>query len=146
VVILDPKREGKGTKTPPTSSSSKKKQVTRKNLEPKPVAVVPDPEKLLIKPKIIPIQSSLSKEKFPPISSQGQSSETVKLQSDEGVIPESEIKHVIEPVTVSFPSNILEINLNQWKLFAELIEEEQTNNLSIAEALRDHSKYMKSEP
>jgi hypothetical protein len=62
VVILAPKREGKGPKTPPTSSSSTKKQVTRKNPDPEPIAAVPDPEKLLRKPKIIPGQSSLSKE------------------------------------------------------------------------------------
>jgi hypothetical protein len=83
---------------------------------------------------------------LPSINTQGQSSETVKLQSDEGVIPESEIKPIIEPVTVSFPSTISELNLNQWKLFVELIEEEQTNTLSVAEALRDHSKDIKSEP
>jgi hypothetical protein len=54
------------------------------------------------------------------------------------VIPESETKPIIEPATVSFPSTISELNLNQWKLFVELIEEEQTNTLSVAEALRDH--------
>jgi hypothetical protein len=79
VVIMAPKREGKGPKIPPTSSSSTKKQVTRKNPDPKPVAAVPDPEKLLRKPKIIPGQSSLSKENFPSTSTQGQSSKTVKL-------------------------------------------------------------------
>jgi hypothetical protein len=146
VVIMAPKREGKGPKTPPTSSSSTKKQVTRKNPDPKPVAAVPDPEKLLRKPKIIPGQSSLSKEKLPSTNTQGQSSKTVKLTPDEGVIPESETKPIIEPATVSFPSTISELNLNQWKLFVELIEEEQTNTLSVAEALRDHSKDIKSEP
>jgi hypothetical protein len=53
MVILDPKREGKGPKTPPTSSSSSERPVTRKNLDPEPVAAVPDPEKLLRKPKVI---------------------------------------------------------------------------------------------
>jgi len=56
---------------------------------------------------------------------QGQSSEIIKLQSNEKVIPESEIKLVIELATISFPSTISELNLNQWNLFAKLIEEEQ---------------------
>jgi hypothetical protein len=38
------------------------------------------------------------------------------------------------------------LNLEQWKLFSELIEEEQTNTLSIAGALRDFTKDTKSEP
>jgi hypothetical protein len=63
-VILDPKREGKGLKNPLTSSSSTKKQVTRKNPDPKHVAVVSDPENLLRKSKNTPGQSSFSKEKF----------------------------------------------------------------------------------
>jgi hypothetical protein len=78
--------------------------------------------------------------------SQGQSSEIIKLQSNEEVIPESEIKLVIEPTTISFPSTISELNLNQWKLFAKLIEEENSNTLSVVEALRDHNKDIKSEP
>jgi hypothetical protein len=146
VVILAPKREGKGPKTPPTSSSSTKRPVTRKNPDPEPVAAVPDPEKLLRKSKVIPGQSSLSKGKLPSKISQGQSSEIIKLQSDEEVIPESEIKPVIEPAIVSFPSTISELNLNQWKLLVELIEEEHSNTLSVAEALRDHNKDIKSEP
>ena len=113
MVILAPKREGKGPKTPPTSSSSTKRPVTRKNLDPEPVAAIPDPEKLLRKSKVIPGQSSLSKGKLHSKISQAQSSEIIKLQSDEEVIPESEIKPVIEPVTVSFPSTISELNLNQ---------------------------------
>jgi hypothetical protein len=145
VVILAPKREGKGLKTPPTSSSSTKKQVTRKNPDPKPVAAVSDPEKLLRKSKNTPGQSSLSKEKFSSTSTQGQSSETVNILPIEEIIPESETKPIVEP-SVSFPSTISELNLDQWKLFVELIEEEQTNTLSIAEALRDFPKDIKSEP
>jgi hypothetical protein len=53
VVILAPKREGKGPKIPLTSSSSTKRLVTRKNPDPEPVAAVPDPEKLLRKPKAV---------------------------------------------------------------------------------------------
>jgi hypothetical protein len=59
VVILAPKREGKEPKTPPTSSSSTKRLVTRKNTDHEPVAAVPDPKKLLRKPKVISGQSSL---------------------------------------------------------------------------------------
>jgi hypothetical protein len=83
---------------------------------------------------------------LPSINTQGQSSETIKLQSDEGVIPKSEIKSIIESIIVSFPSTISELNLNQWKLFVELIEEEHKNTLSVVEALRDHNKDTKSEP
>jgi len=82
---------------------------------------------------------------LPSINTQGQYYETVKFPSNEGVIPESEIKPIIELVIVFFPSTISELNLNQWKLFVELIEEEQTNTLSVDEALRDHSKDIKSE-
>jgi hypothetical protein len=146
VVILAPKRKGKGPKTPPTSSSSTKRPVTRKNPNPEPIAAVPDLEKLSRKSKVISRQPSLSKGKLPSKSSQGQSSEITKLQSDEEVIPESEIKLVIEPATVSFPSTISELNLNQWKLLAELIEEENSNTLSVLEDLRDHTKDIKSEP
>jgi hypothetical protein len=53
--------------------------VTRKNPDPKPVAAVSDPEKLLRKYKNTPAQSSLSKEKFSSTSTQGQSSETVNI-------------------------------------------------------------------
>ena len=56
------------------------------------------------------------------------------------MIPESEVKPVIEPATISFPSTILKLNLNQWKLLAELIEEEHSNTLSVAESLRYHKK------
>jgi hypothetical protein len=75
---MAPKREGKGPKTPPTSSSSTKRPVTRKNPDPEPVAAVPDPEKLLRKPKVISGQSSLSKGKLSSESFQGQSSEIIK--------------------------------------------------------------------
>jgi hypothetical protein len=37
------------------------------------------------------------------------------------------------------------LNLEQWKLFVELIGEEKTNTLSIAGALRDFPKDTKSE-
>jgi hypothetical protein len=146
VVILAPKREGKGPKTPPNSSSSTKRPVSRKNLDPELVATVPDLEKLSRKPKVICGESSLSKGQLSSKRFQGQSSEIIKPQSDEEVTPESEIKPVIEPATISFPSTILELNLNQWKLLAELIEEEHSNTLFVAEALRDHNKYIKSEP
>jgi hypothetical protein len=53
MVIMAPKREGKEPKTPLMSSSSNKNLVTRKNLYPEPVAAVPDPEKLLRKPKVL---------------------------------------------------------------------------------------------
>jgi hypothetical protein len=53
VVILAPKREGKGPKTPPTSSLSTKRPVTIKNPDLELVAVVLDLEKLLVKPKVI---------------------------------------------------------------------------------------------
>jgi hypothetical protein len=143
---MAPKREGKGPKTPPTSSSSTKRPVTRKNLDPEPVAAIPDPEKLLRKPKVISRQSSLSKGKLSSESFQGQSSEITKTQSDEEVIPESEVKPVIEPATVSFPSTISELNLDQWKLLAELIEQEYSNTFPVAETLKDHNKDIKSEP
>jgi hypothetical protein len=55
VVILAPKREGKGPKTPPNSSSSNKRPVTRKNPYLEPVATVPDPEKLLKNLKFFPV-------------------------------------------------------------------------------------------
>jgi hypothetical protein len=61
------------------------------------------------------------------------------------VIPESEVKPVIEPATVSFPSNISELNLDQWKLLAELIEQEYSNTFPVAETLKDYSKDIKSE-
>jgi hypothetical protein len=62
-VVLAPKREGKGLKPPLTLSSSIKKQVTRKNPDPKPVPAVSDPEKLLRKSKSTQGQSSSSKDK-----------------------------------------------------------------------------------
>jgi hypothetical protein len=93
---MAPKREGKGPKTPLTSSSSTKRPVTRKNPDPEPVAAVPDPEKLLRKTKVVSRQSSLSRGKLSSESFQGQSSEIPKIQADEEVIPESEVKPVIE--------------------------------------------------
>jgi hypothetical protein len=62
------------------------------------------------------------------------------------VIPESEIKPVIEPDTVSFPSTISELNLEQWKLLIELIKQEYPNTLPVTETLRGHNKDIKSEP
>ena len=38
------------------------------------------------------------------------------------------------------------MNLEQWKLFYDLIEEGKTNTLSIARALRDFTKDNKSKP
>jgi hypothetical protein len=111
VVILAPKREGKGPKTPLTSSSSNKRPVSRKNPDPEPVAAVPDTEKLLRKPKVLSEQSSLLKGKLSSESSQGQSSEITKTQVDEEVNLESEIKPIIEPATVSFPSTISKLNI-----------------------------------
>jgi hypothetical protein len=146
VVILAPKREGKGPKTPLTSSSSTKRPVTRKNPDPEPVAAVPDPEKLLRKPKVVSRQSSLSKGKLSSEIFQGQSSEITKTQEDEEVIPESEVKPVIEPATVSFPSTISELNLDQWKLLTELIKQEYSNTLPVTETLTGHNTDIKSEP
>jgi hypothetical protein len=62
------------------------------------------------------------------------------------MILESEGKLVIEPATVSFPSNISELNLDQWNLLAELIEQEYSNTLPGDETLKDYSKDIKSEP
>jgi hypothetical protein len=78
-IILAPEREGKGLKTLLTSSSYTKKQVTRKNPDPKPVVAVSDPEKFLRKYKNTPGQSSLSKEKFSSTSTQGQSYEIFNI-------------------------------------------------------------------
>ena len=103
---MDPKREVKGPKTPLNYSSSNKRPVTRKNPYLEHVVVVPDPEKLLRKPKVVSGQSSLSKGKLSSKIFQGQSSEITKTQVDEEVNPESEIKPIIEPATVSFPSTI----------------------------------------
>ena len=145
-VILAPKREGKGLKPPLNLSSSTKKQVTRKNPDPKPIPIVSDPEKLLRKYKNTSSQSSSSKDKSSSTSSQGQSSEPVNNPPIVEIVPGIETKPIVEPSTVSFPSTISELNLEQWKLFVYLIEEEQTNTLSIAEALRDFPKDTKSEP
>jgi hypothetical protein len=146
VVILAPKREGKGPKNPLTSSSSTKRPVTRKNPYPEPVAAVPDPEKLLRKPKFISRQSSLSKGKFSSESSQGKLFEITKTQVDEEVNPESEIKPIIEPATVSFPSTISKLNLEQWKLLTKLIKHEYSDTFPMTETLRGHNTYIESEP
>jgi hypothetical protein len=122
VVILAPKREGKGPKTPLTYSSSTKRPVTRKNPDPEPIAAVLDPEKLLRKPKVVSRHSSLPKGKLSSETFQGQSSEITKTQANEEVIPESEVKPVVEPATVSFHSTISELNIDQWKLLTELIK------------------------
>jgi hypothetical protein len=127
---MAPKREGKGLKPPLTLSSSTKKQVTRRNPDPNPVPTVSDPEKLLRKSK----------------GTQGQSSSSKDKSSAVEVVPEIETKPIIQSSEVSFPSTISELNLEQWKLFSELIEEEQTNTLSIAGALRNFTRDTKSEP
>jgi hypothetical protein len=145
-VVLAPKREGKGIKPPLTLSSSIKRQVTRKNPDPKPVPTVSDPEKLLRKSKSTQGQSSSSKDKSSSTSTQGQSSKPVNNPPVVEFVPEIETKPIVQPSTVSFPSTISELNLEQWKLFVELIEEEQTNTLSIVGALRDFTKDTKSEP
>jgi hypothetical protein len=106
VVILDPKIEGKGPKNPLNSSSSNKRPVTRKNPYLELVVAVLDPEKLLRKSKVISRQSFLSKGKLPSKRFQGHSYEIIKPPSYEKVIPESEIKLIIDPATVSFPSTI----------------------------------------
>jgi hypothetical protein len=80
VVILAPKREGKGPKTPLTYSSSTKRPVTRKNPDPESVAAVPNPEKLLRKTKVVSRLSFLSKGKLSSENFQGQSSEITKTQ------------------------------------------------------------------
>ena len=64
MVILAPKKEGKGPKIPQNPPPSNKRLVTRKNPYPEPVAAVPDPEKILRKPKVLPGQSSHSKGKL----------------------------------------------------------------------------------
>jgi hypothetical protein len=76
---------------------------------------------------------------------QGQSSEITKTQEDEEVIPESEVKPVVDPATVSFPSTISELNLDQWKLLTELIKHEYSNTLPVTETLAGHNTYIKSE-
>jgi hypothetical protein len=86
---MAPIRELKGPKTPLNSSSSTKRPVTRRNLDPEPVAIVPDTEKLLRKPKVLSGQSSLLKGKLSSDCSQGKSSEITKTQLDEEVNLES---------------------------------------------------------
>jgi hypothetical protein len=129
IVVMAPKKEGKGLKPPLTLSSSTKKHVTRRNPDPKHVPTVSDPEKLLRKSKSNQGKSSSSKDKSSSTSTQGQS-----------------YKPIVQPSNVSFPSTISELNLEQWKLFSKLIDEEQTHTLSIAGALRDFARDTKSEP
>jgi hypothetical protein len=146
VVILAPKREGKGPKTPLNSSSSNKRLVTRKNPNPKPVAAVPDPEKLLRKHKFLFNQSSLSKGKLSSESYQAESSEIIKTQSNEDLNPESEIKPVIEPDIVSFPSTVSELNPEQKKLLIELIKQEYPYILPMIEISIGHNTNIKRKP
>jgi hypothetical protein len=54
VVILAPEKEGKGPKIPQNPPPSNKIPVTRKNPDSELVAAVPDPEKILRKPKVLP--------------------------------------------------------------------------------------------
>jgi hypothetical protein len=82
----------------------------------------------------------LSSESF-----QGQSFEITKTQVDEGVIPESEFKPIIEPDTISFPSTISELNLEQWKLLTKLIKQDYSNTFPVTESLGDHNIDIKSE-
>jgi hypothetical protein len=74
-IFMDPKREGKGLNPPLTLSSYIKRQVTRKNPDPKLVPAVSDPEKLLRKSKSTQGQSS-SKDSSS-TSTQGKSSKPV---------------------------------------------------------------------
>jgi hypothetical protein len=62
------------------------------------------------------------------------------------VIPKSEVKTVIESAIVSFPSTISELNLDQWKLLVELIEQEYSNTFPGDETLKGYIKDIKSEP
>jgi hypothetical protein len=62
------------------------------------------------------------------------------------VNPESEIKLIIEPSTVTFPSTISELNLEQWKLLTELIKQEYSDILCVTKTSRGHNTYIKSEP
>jgi hypothetical protein len=146
VVILAPKREGKGPKIPLNPPSSNKRPVTRKNPDPEPVAAVPDPEKILRKPKVLSGQSSLSKGKFSSENPQAESSEIIKTQSNEDLKPESEIKPVVVSDIVSFPSNVSELNPEQKKLLIELIKQEYPDFLPVTENSRGPSTGVKSEP
>jgi hypothetical protein len=146
MVILAPKREGKGPKTHLSSSSSNKRPVTRKNPDPEPVAAVSDTEKLLRKPKVLSGQSSLSKGKLSLEISQVESSEIIKTQSNEDLNLESEIKPVILLDIVSFPSTISELSLEHKKLLIELIKHEYPDILPVIEILIGHNKNIKSEP
>jgi hypothetical protein len=146
VVILAPKREGKGPKTPLNLPSSNKRPVTRKNPDPKPVEAVPDLEKILRKPKVLSGESSLSKGKLSSENSQEESSEIIKTQSNEDLKPKSEINPVVEYDIVSFPSNVSELNQEQNKLLIELIKQEYPNFLPVTENSRGPSTSIKSEP
>jgi hypothetical protein len=137
VVILAPKKEGKGPKIPKNPSPSNKRPGTRKNPDPEPVAVVPDPEKILRNSKVLPIHSSHSKGKLSSENSQAESFEIIKTQANEDLEPESEIKLVVESDIVSFPTNVSELNSEQRKLLIELIKQEypfllsETGNLRV---------------
>jgi hypothetical protein len=119
--------------------------VTRKKLDRKPVPTVSDPEKLLRKSQSTQGQSPSSKDKHSSTSTQGKPPKIVIQSSTVEVVPEIETKFIVQPSVVSFPSTIYELNLEQWKLFYKLIEEEQTNALSIVGALRDFTQYTKNE-
>jgi hypothetical protein len=119
---MAPKKEGKGPKIPKNPPPSNNRPVPRKNPNPEHVAAVPDPEKILRKPKVIPSQSSHSKGKLSSENSQVESSEIIKTQANEDLKPESEIKHVVESDIVSIPTNVSELNSKQRKLLIELIK------------------------
>jgi hypothetical protein len=50
---MAPKKEGKGPKIQKNTPPSNKRPLTRKNPDPKPVAAVPNPEKILRKSKVL---------------------------------------------------------------------------------------------
>ena len=61
---MAPKNVGKGPKIAKNPPPSNKRPLTRKNPDPEPVAAVPDPEKIVRNPKVLPSQSSYSKGKL----------------------------------------------------------------------------------
>jgi hypothetical protein len=106
---------------------------------------VPDPEKILRKPKVLPGQCSHSKGKLSSEISQAESSEIIKTQANEDLKPKSEIKPVVESDTVSFPTYVLELSLEQRKFIIELIKQEYPYLLSETGDLRVPSTSVKSE-
>jgi hypothetical protein len=101
VVVLAPRREGKGLKPPLNLSSTTEKQVTRTNPDPKLVPAVSDPEKLLRKSKGTQGQSSSSKDNSPTVE----------------VVPEIETKPIVQSLVVYFPSTISELKTNKHLIY-----------------------------